>query len=83
MSAHPLLDEILRLPAEQRLQLVVDVWDSLAAAPGDVPVPEWHRELLDARLADPAERAERTWEEVRANAVEGAAARRARAADGP
>lgn len=68
MSAHPILDEILRLPADQRLRLVEDIWESLAASPADVPVPDWHRELLDERLADPRERATRTWDEVRANA---------------
>lgn len=78
MSAHSLLDEVLRLPADQRLQLVADVWDSLVASPAAVPVPDWHRELLDERLADPGERATRTWDEVRANAVRAADARRAR-----
>lgn len=69
MSAPAILDEVLRLPAEQRLQLVAAIWDSLAASPAEVPVPEWHRELLDARLADPEERATRTWAEVRARAL--------------
>ena len=68
MTARPILDEILRLPPDQRLRLVEDIWDSLAASPDDVPVPDWHRELLDDRLADPGERASRTWEEVQANA---------------
>lgn len=68
MSAHRVLDEVLRLPPDQRLRLVEDIWASLAAAPADVPVPDWHRELLDDRLADPGERATRTWDEVRANA---------------
>ena len=52
-----LLDEILHLPAAERLRLVEDVWDSLAASTADVPVPDWHRAELDDRLADPAEQA--------------------------
>lgn len=68
MSAHPMMDEILRLPADERLHLVEDIWASLAASPAGVPVPDWHRELLDERLADPQERATRTWDDVRANA---------------
>jgi putative addiction module component (TIGR02574 family) len=52
-----LLDEILHLPPADRLRLVEDVWDSLTAATTDVPVPDWHRVELDARLADPAEAA--------------------------
>jgi len=69
MSAPTILDEVFRLPAEQRLQLVAAFWDSSARVLAEVPVPEWHRELLDARLADPEERATLTWEEVRARAL--------------
>jgi putative addiction module component (TIGR02574 family) len=68
MSARPILDEILRLPADERLQLVEDIWASLAASPEGVPIPEWHRELLDDRLADPTEQATRSWDDVKANA---------------
>lgn len=68
MSARPILDEILRLPPDQRLRLMEDIWESLATSPAEVPVPDWHRELLDERLADPGEAATRTWDEVRANA---------------
>ena len=68
MSARPILEEILRLPPDQRLRLVEDIWESLAASPADVPVPEWHRAVLDERLADPGEAAGRSWDEVQANA---------------
>ena len=68
MSARPILDEILRLPPDQRLRLVEDIWDSLATAPADVPVPDWHRELLDDRLDEPGEEGTRTWDEVRTSA---------------
>jgi putative addiction module component (TIGR02574 family) len=68
MSAHPLFDEILRLPADQRLKLLDDIWESLAGTPEDIPVPDWHRELLDERDSDPSEQPIRTWEEVEANA---------------
>lgn len=57
MIRSSLLDEILHLPPADRLRLVEDVWDSLAASTSDVPVPDWHRAELDARLADPAENA--------------------------
>ena len=66
MTPRPLLDEILRLPADQRLKLVEDIWDSLAASPTDVPVPQWHVDELDRRLANPDERATLTWEQVQA-----------------
>ena len=66
MISNALLDEILRLPADQRLRLVADIWDSLAASPTDVPVPQWHRDELDCRLADPNERVTLTWDQVQA-----------------
>ena len=65
MTASALLDQILRLPPDQRLKLVEDIWDSLAASPADVPVPQWHLDELDRRLADPTERTSASWDEVK------------------
>jgi len=67
MSRSALLSEILDLPAEDRLQLVERIWDSLAATADSVPVPEWHQSELDRRLADPDEQATISWEEVQAS----------------
>ena len=41
--------EALNLPAQERIQLVVELWDSLA--PGEIPVPDWQRDLIRDRLA--------------------------------
>lgn len=60
-----LLHEILHLPPAERLRLVEDVWDSLATSTVDVPVPEWHRAELDERLADPAEQATISLDELK------------------
>ena len=68
VMAHPILAEILRLPPAERIQVIEDAWESLAGTPENVPVPDWHRELLDDRLSDPAEVATRTWDEVQATA---------------
>ena len=37
-------------PAE-RLQLVEAIWDSLLDTPEAIPMPDWHREVLDERDA--------------------------------
>ena len=66
MTPKALLDEILRLPVDERLRLVEDVWDSIAATPEAVPVPDWHKAELDRRLANPDPGPSLTWEEVRA-----------------
>jgi putative addiction module component (TIGR02574 family) len=63
-----MLETLLRLPPAERIQLIEDAWESLAASPDSVSVPDWHRELLDERLADPSEVGSRTWDEVKASA---------------
>lgn len=44
--------DILGLPVEDRLRLVEDIWDSLAANPSAVPAPDWHLSELDQRVAN-------------------------------
>lgn len=36
--------DALNLPARNRNELVVPLWDSLA--PGEIPLPEWQRNLI-------------------------------------
>jgi putative addiction module component (TIGR02574 family) len=38
------------LPLEERLKLVEDLWDSIAAEEGGIPLTEAQRRLLDERL---------------------------------
>ena len=64
MPSHPMLDQVLQLPPAERIQLIEEAWASLAASPESVPVPDWHRQLLDERLADPSEVGSRTWDDV-------------------
>jgi len=57
----------LNLSAQERIELVVGLWDSLA--PGEIPVPNWQRSLIRDRLSaleciQPEERAT-SWEAVR------------------
>ena len=66
MTPKTLRDEILRLPASERLKLVEEIWDSLAATPEDVPIPDWHKAELDRRLDDPVPGPSQSWDEVRA-----------------
>ncbi len=53
MTRQALLKEILRLPPNERIELLGDAWDAITATPEDVPVPEWHVEELERRLAEP------------------------------
>jgi len=64
MTKQALLAEILRLPPAERIALLGDAWDSVAASPSDVPIPEWHVQELERRLATP-DPAFVSWDEVR------------------
>lgn len=59
--------EIMELPVADRIQLVEDIWDSIAATPQAVPLTPEQTEELERRLAayhrDPS--AGSPWEEVR------------------
>ena len=41
--------EALNLPAHERNELVVELWDSLV--PSEIPIPDWQRDLIRERLA--------------------------------
>jgi putative addiction module component (TIGR02574 family) len=64
MTKRALLAEILRLPPDERIALLGDAWDSIAAIPSDVPIPEWHVEELERRMAETHAQFV-SWEEVR------------------
>jgi putative addiction module component (TIGR02574 family) len=51
MATNP-LPEILKLSVAERIQLVEDIWDSIAAEPDAFPLTEEQRAELDRRLAD-------------------------------
>jgi putative addiction module component (TIGR02574 family) len=64
MTKEALLSEILRLSPEDRIELLGDAWDAIAASPTDVPMSEWHLEVLEERLAT-AQPQFVSWDEVR------------------
>jgi putative addiction module component (TIGR02574 family) len=58
---------LLELPIAQRLELVEMLWDSIAATPDAVPMPQWQRDELDRRKADYEKHPESgvSWDEAR------------------
>jgi putative addiction module component (TIGR02574 family) len=54
------------LSIDDKIDYVQSLWDSIASRPEDVPVPGWHREVIQERLAahqaNPHQGKE--WEEV-------------------
>jgi putative addiction module component (TIGR02574 family) len=61
-------EEIERLSVAERVELVEEIWDSIAAAPELLPLTEAQRHELDRRLALHEREPNRVapWEEVRA-----------------
>jgi putative addiction module component (TIGR02574 family) len=65
--ASSLLDEIQKLSLVERIQLVEDIWDSIAAEREEFPIPESHRAELARRREEHRQSPEDVvpWEEVR------------------
>ncbi len=61
-----------RLSVEERLALVHEIWDSIAASPTPLPLTEVQKRLLDQRLADLDANPGNvlTWEEIKARVRE-------------
>jgi len=61
------ISSVFDLSPAEKLQLVEDLWDDLAATPEDVPVNEWQREELARRKANLQKDPTSTlaWEEVK------------------
>ena len=58
---------IKQLSVAERLELISELWDSIPDSLEDLPIPEWHREELERRLAaaDSDPDGGVPWEEVR------------------
>ena len=64
---HPTKTSIFDLSPSEKLQLVEDLWDDLAATPEAVPVHDWQKEELARRKANLMQNPAfgLTWEEVK------------------
>lgn len=64
---NPSISSVFDLSPAEKLQLVEDLWDDLAATPEAVPLHDWQKEELDRRkaklLQNPASGL--TWDEVK------------------
>jgi putative addiction module component (TIGR02574 family) len=59
--------DLTQLTVDQRLELIGLLWDSIPESAESLPIPEWHRQELEQRLAaaDAAPELAIPWEEVR------------------
>jgi putative addiction module component (TIGR02574 family) len=40
------------LSVDEKIDYLESLWDRIAATPETIPVPDWHRDILDERLKD-------------------------------
>jgi putative addiction module component (TIGR02574 family) len=54
------------LSKAEKLQLVEDLWDDIAANPDDIPIHDWQKDELDKRKANLAANPQSalTWDEI-------------------
>lgn len=61
------LKDLETLPVPERVQLVEDLWDSIARSNAELPVPQWQKDELTRRkqafLQNP--QSGKTWEQVK------------------
>jgi putative addiction module component (TIGR02574 family) len=67
MSQSPPELDIQQLSVPERLELIGRLWDSIPDTTEAMPVPEWHKEELERRLAsaDADPNAAIPWDEVK------------------
>jgi putative addiction module component (TIGR02574 family) len=61
------LQEIEALPVPERLQIVEDLWDSIARSNANLPVPQWQKDELARRKKRYLQNPEsgETWDQVK------------------
>ncbi|MDP8236899.1 MAG: addiction module protein [Candidatus Erginobacter occultus] len=61
------LQELETLPVPERVQLVEDLWDSIARSNAEIPIPRWQRDEVDRRKQNYLRNPDsgRTWDAVK------------------
>ena len=52
MRPEQIKDEVGRLGLSEKLLLVEDIWDSIAASNSEIPMPMWQKKELDRRYTE-------------------------------
>ena len=64
----PNSQSVFDLTPSEKLQLVEDLWDDLAATPAEIPIHDWQKEEMERRKANLMKNPSTglSWEEVKA-----------------
>lgn len=49
---HPDVEHLRQLPITEKLRIVEELWDEIAASPEPFPLPHWHRGEVERRSAE-------------------------------
>ncbi len=65
---NPNTPSVFDLTPSEKLQLVEDLWDDLAATPSEIPVHDWQKDELDRRKTNLMKNPSTglSWDEVKA-----------------
>jgi len=66
------MQELETLPISERVQLVEDLWDSIARSNAEVPIPQWQKDELARRKQKYLQNPDsgRTWDQVKQNILQ-------------
>jgi len=61
------LKDLEALPVSERVQLVEDLWDSIARSNAELPVPQWQKDELARRKRNHRQNPQsaKTWDQVK------------------
>lgn len=73
MNKHLNMADVRKLPIDERLRIMEDVWASLEAEGAKLAVPEWHKGELDRRLESYGSQPDKMqdWQDVKAELLDG------------
>jgi putative addiction module component (TIGR02574 family) len=49
---HPAVEQLRQLPVAEKLRVVEELWDDIAASTERFPLPSWHRVEVERRPAE-------------------------------
>lgn len=61
------IDDILKLPMDEKLEIMEKIWESIRENDQEIEIPDWHREILEERFQKYKNNVTKgkSWEEVK------------------
>lgn len=67
------IEDILKLPVEEKLEIVEKIWDSIEESGQNDEIPDWHKQILEERLQKHRDTPVqgKNWADVKKNILQG------------